>query len=211
MNSPEDATKKYSLGRPETHVWRYFNKNVTGSRGHYTATCNYCERSWARGKPEELQNHLASECNKCPGTIRDEFIEIVSNQTFKERKKKKRMNDQSHISDYMESTRLNDGKRNSINQALGRFFVTCSIPFAVVEHPFFVEFCKQLKPAYDPPGRTSLSNTILNSENARITIKINKELQKEENITIGKYFWLIKIFLLMQRSITYFCIDYFSC
>nr|CAG8622878.1 6186_t:CDS:2 [Entrophospora candida] len=43
---------------------------------------------------------------------------------------------------------------------------------------------QQLKPAYDPPSHTSVSNTILNSENAQITIKINEELQKEENITI---------------------------
>jgi len=192
MNSSEDdvststfITKKSSSGRPEMQVWNHFNKTVSSSRGHYAATCNYCEKIWARGKPDELQNHLASECDKCPGTICDEFIEIVSNQVLKNKNKNK---NQSHIGDYMESTRLSDNKRNSINQALGRFFVTCSIPFAVVEHPFFVEFCKQLKPAYDPPSHTSLSNTILNSENARITIKINEELQKEENITIGKYF-----------------------
>ncbi|CAH1765297.1 10903_t:CDS:2 [Entrophospora sp. SA101] len=134
MNSSEDdvststfITRKSSSGRPEMQVWNHFNKTVSSSRGHYAATCNYCEKIWARGKPDELQNHLASECD---------------------------------------NTRLNDNKRNSINQALGRFFITCSIPFAVVEHPFFVEFCKQLKPAYDPPSHTSISNTILNSENA---------------------------------------------
>jgi hypothetical protein len=96
------TTKKSSLWRPETQVWNHFNKNVSSSRGHYTATCNYCEKSWTRGKPEDLQNHLASECNECPGIICDEFVEIVSNRTLRERKKK--INNQSHISEYLEST-----------------------------------------------------------------------------------------------------------
>nr|CAG8592574.1 13176_t:CDS:2 [Entrophospora candida] len=144
MNSSEDGvststfiTRKSSSGRPEMQVWNHFNKTISSSRGHYAATCNYCEKIWARGKPDELQNHLASECDKCPETICDEFIEIISNWT----------------------TRLNDNKQNNINQ--------------------------QLEPANDSPSCTSISNTILNPENAQITIKINEELQKEENITIG--------------------------
>ena len=107
MNSSEDdvststfITKKTSSGRPEMQMWNHFNKTVSSSRGHYAATCNYCEKIWTRGKPDELQNHLASECDKCPGTICDQFIEIVSNKVLKEKNKNK---NQSHIGDYMES------------------------------------------------------------------------------------------------------------
>ena len=85
----------------------------------------------------------------------------------------------------MESTKLSDTRRNNINIALGRFFVTCSIPFAVADHPFFIEFCKQLRPAYEPPSHTTISNNIFHSEAATITIKILKELRNEENITIA--------------------------
>ncbi|CAJ0858867.1 8708_t:CDS:2 [Entrophospora sp. SA101] len=69
MNSSEDdvststfITRKSSSGRPEMQVWNHFNKTVSSSRGHYAATCNYCEKIWARGKPDELQNHLATLC-----------------------------------------------------------------------------------------------------------------------------------------------------
>ena len=80
----------------------------------------------------------------------------------------------------MESIKLTDARRDSINAALGRFFVTCSIPFSVADYPFFIEFCKQLRPAYDPPCRTTISTNILHSEAALITLQIQRELQAEE-------------------------------
>ena len=83
---------------------------------------------------------------------------------------------QRALSEFMESTKLTDARRDAINAALGRFFVTCSIPFAVADHPFFIEFCKQLRPAYDPPCRTTISTNILYLEAAKITLKIQKEL-----------------------------------
>ena len=125
-------------------------------------------------------------------------MEIVANRTVENKKKKIGSNiskkikidpKQSGLSDFMESTKLTDSRRDAINAALGKFFVTCAIPFAVADHPFFIEFCKQLRPAYDPPCRTTISTNIIHSEAATITIKIQKELQLAENITIAMDGW----------------------
>jgi hypothetical protein len=94
----------------------------------------------------------------------------------KNKKKIKLDSKQSPLSNFIESTKLTDTRWNSINEALGKFFVTCSIPFAIADHPFFIEFCKQLRPAYDTPCRTTLLTNILHSEATRITLQIQKEL-----------------------------------
>jgi len=194
-NQTVSSSSKNTAGRPEAIAWQHFHKKaIDTSRGHFTATCHHCEKQYQRGKPTILEDHLASECVFCPIKVRNEFLEIVANRTVESKKKpakKKTKIDpkQSALSNFMESTKLTDARRNAINAALGRFFVTCAIPFAVADHPFFIEFCKQLRPAYDPPCRTTISTNILHSEAAAITIKIQKELQAEENITIALDGW----------------------
>ena len=189
-NQTASSSSKNATGRPESIVWNHFHKRpIDTSCGHYFAVYYYCEKEYSRGKSNFLENHLASECVFCSNDVRNEFLEIVANRTVENKKKtnKKVKVDpkQSALSDFMESTKLSDSRRDAINIALGKIFVTCAIPFAVADHPFFIEFCKQLCPAYDPPCHTTISTNILHLEAATITIKIQKELQLEENITIA--------------------------
>ena len=205
-NETVSSSSKSNSGRPESLVWNHFYKTAKPeSRGHFSATCHYCENEWSRGKPDILEDHLATECVYCPDNIRSDYLEIVAKRTVtinKGKEKvltstvKKRKSEsslpqlkQTGLGNFLESTKLSDTRRNNINTALGRFFVTCSIPFAVADHHFFIEFCKQLRPAYEPPSRTTISNNILHAEAATITIKILKELQNEENITIALDGW----------------------
>jgi hypothetical protein len=194
-NQTVSSTSKSSVGRLQSSVWNHFyKKEIVGSRGHFQATCHYCEKKWTRGKPDILEDHLASECIYCSNEVRNEYLEVVASRKVENSKKKtskkiKIDTKQSPLSDFLESTKLTDARRDSINAALGRFFVTCSIPFSVADHPFFIEFCKQLRPAYDPPCRTTISTNILHSEAATITLQIQRELQAEENITIALDGW----------------------
>lgn len=187
-----ETSKKKSTGRPEMTVWSHFNKINTNSRGHYSAVCNFCNVSWLRGQPDTLEDHLATECQHCSENVREEYLTIVANRTVEKTSSRKRQKkNQTQLNEFVESTTLSNQRYNDINKALGKFIVTCSIPFSTVEHPFFIEFCKQLRPAYNPPTRNTLSNNILNSENAQIILKIQEEIQNEENITIGKIFNII--------------------
>ena len=62
----------------------------------------------------------------------------------------------------------------------------CNIPFSTIENPWFIDLIKSLQPGYDLPSRRILSGSLLEAEVARINIKINNELDKENNFTIGK-------------------------
>jgi hypothetical protein len=44
-------------------------------------------------------------------------------------------------------------KQDLIDQSLLKVFVSCGIPFAVVEHPFFMELFKRLCSSYILPSR----------------------------------------------------------
>ncbi|CAJ0893604.1 316_t:CDS:1, partial [Entrophospora sp. SA101] len=54
------------------------------------------------------------------------------------------------------------------------------------ENPFFIEFVNQLKPAYKLPSRFKLSKDFINEEVANVNVKVELELKRQNNITLGK-------------------------
>ena len=60
---------KHPGGRPADPVWEHFEKAPISSSGHFSARCNYCNMFMSRGRPSELQIHLAKNCQKCPNDI----------------------------------------------------------------------------------------------------------------------------------------------
>jgi hypothetical protein len=88
---------------------------------------------------------------------------------------------------------LSENKIASIDRALIRAFVCCSIPFSVIDSPFFCELLYQLRPNYNPPFRKVLSENHLNQEISRVNKVVKKELELSENLTLGNYFNLFCI------------------
>jgi hypothetical protein len=74
-----------------------------------------------------------------------------------------------------------------VDQALIRWFVCSGIPFVAVDSPFFIDFTKSLCYGYNPPHRTTLSGSMLNSEIANITLKIYNTLKNSINLTLCMY------------------------
>ena len=58
-NNQELAT---GTGCPVSDVWLHFIKGREKVKGHYSASCKYCPKTWNRGTPFKLKAHLASEC-----------------------------------------------------------------------------------------------------------------------------------------------------
>jgi hypothetical protein len=54
-----------------------------------------------------------------------------------------------------------------------------------VEHPFFVNFIKELNAGYNPPTREVLANQLLERELAQVNHRIKSELEGETNLTLG--------------------------
>ncbi|CAJ0842179.1 15876_t:CDS:2 [Entrophospora sp. SA101] len=82
----------------------------------------------------------------------------------------------------------NAPKISRANQAIVCFFVCCGIPFSVADSPFFRDFTKTLCNGYEPPKHTTLSNHLLDSEIANITLKIEKEVRDSKNLTLASCF-----------------------
>jgi hypothetical protein len=54
-------------------------KNAISTSGHFSAKCNYCTTFMLRGRPHELQVHLAKDCKKCPNNIQLKYLTKIVN------------------------------------------------------------------------------------------------------------------------------------
>lgn len=166
----------------------------------------YCSYHRKKAYVHELQAHLANDCTKCPGEIRNCYLNLLSendneissrsrmscdsNSTGSKRKRVENGNPRG-IENYFDSIELPESRIQIINKALVRAFVCSGISFSVVDNPFFKEFLYQLRSNYSPPTRQLLSGQLLNKEIARINVAINEELENSEHLTIGKYIFIL--------------------
>ncbi|CAG8717683.1 22_t:CDS:2, partial [Racocetra fulgida] len=57
----KDARPKHPGGRPPDPVWDHFFAIPLKSPGHFAAKCKYCSTQFNRGRPNQLEIHLAKE------------------------------------------------------------------------------------------------------------------------------------------------------
>lgn len=62
---------------------------------------------------------------------------------------------------FLDSMTIDQKKR--IDTALGKFFFGCNIPFNVINSKYFTNFMHELRPAYKPPCRQTLSGSLLDA------------------------------------------------
>src|ERR1041384_5670185 len=90
------------------------------SRGHYSATCSYCNFSWKHGKPQILREHLANYCKKYSQDVSLYYanivgkkigestnVENISSDSESElpNKKKQKLNEQTSISSFYKNNK----------------------------------------------------------------------------------------------------------
>ena len=188
-------------GRPFTNVWDHMKKGAKQSQGHYSANCNYCSHYWKHGKPKILREHLANHCKKCPKDIVSLYASIVGNEKGKEDLEEEssssseidepptKKSKQTSVSNFFDKKKLEKGKTDEIDRTLTKAFVMANIPFSTIKNPWFLDLIKTLQSAYDASSRRVLDGSLLQAELARTNIKIENELNREENFTIGKNFY----------------------
>jgi hypothetical protein len=192
----DSSNKRKLCGRPQSEVWKHYEKKPLKSAGHFSAKCNYCKKFWARGHPNELESHLANNCRESPEFVRSFYLDFVASQDFGEeedtavllsenKKKRKVQAEQREITDWFDHDDISPQKAASITCALVRAFTSCGISFSIIENPFFIEFLYKMRPGYVPPSHELLSGRLLDQETARINKKINKVIEASENLTLG--------------------------
>jgi hypothetical protein len=196
---PPDKKKSFKIGRRFSNIWKYFKVGDEVGRGHYQATCIFCNKFWRRGKPKRMTAHICNNCPKVNSEIRrailgefvKEYGDIPSNESDDdvetERTNIKRPRLANTLDNFFDSINLPKGRKKIIDHAVLRAFVMCGIPFSAIENPFFIELLKQLNAPYNPPSSETLSGTFLDVEVARINLRIEEELEKSKNLTLSMY------------------------
>lgn len=195
----EKKKKRTGGGRPKSLVWgTHAIQGMKVSEGHYEATCSYCKCFWKKGSPQDLEAHFANGCSKIPADTRQFFLNRLAEKAEgnvtnldKVTAKKRKLNDggsaQTRISEFNESTKLSDDRIHEINRACVKAFVVCGIPWHTIENPFFIEFLKTLRPAFNPPSKETLSGKLLSQETAVVNQRVIKQMKSSTNLTLCKY------------------------
>ena len=194
FNNNTPTTLKKNGRCPKKPIWRFFEQGDEVDKGHYVATCLACNQTFRPGRTAIMEKHIINNCNKVDHSIREavkymvEMREEPSNSTSTKRKSSQIENDQTTLANFYESSELGSGRKGVIDVALIKAFVCCGLPWSLIEHPFFIELLKQLRPNYNLPDRKTLVNTLLTEEILRVSVKCYNLLDKEDYLTLGKNF-----------------------
>ena len=135
---------------------------------------------------------MALYCLSISQDIKLEYLELLASDNSSKKTKNNNSSDNKLLTNFYDSTtEIEISKKNRIDQALIRFFICCGILFSIVNHPYFIDFVQSLCFNYKLPDRITLSSTFLNQEIFTVLIKINKELEFENNLTLGNFIILI--------------------
>ncbi|CAG8838593.1 38207_t:CDS:2, partial [Gigaspora margarita] len=144
------ANKKTIDGCSLKPIWKFYNRGQQlDSSGHYEAICKACEKLFLPGKPLLIEKHIISNCAYISKEVKEAVIYIVeSHKKTSSISRTKHSSEQISLDEFLESIVIPDTCIESINRALIKAFVCCGLPWRLIEHPFFIEFLKQLHPAY---------------------------------------------------------------
>lgn len=193
IDTPDNETppkSKNKGGKPGWFGWdKYAKKLNEVGPSRWSAECLSCHIIWPKGSPQDIEIHLAFECQKAESSVRDIFLQRLAAKTINQDSTetnihKKRKNDdgtrQRKITEF-------ENTEDQTNHALVKAFVVCGIPWHIIENPFFIEFLKTLKSSYLPPSRKILSGRLLAQEAAIVNQQVIKDLKNQKNLTLCKY------------------------
>lgn len=180
------SSKKNKGGRPFNDIWEDIDRGKSIGSGKFAASCKYCNTQWTWGEISKLEEHLSNHCQGAPAAVvRKYMTRVIERQDKLSKKRKASECDQWNIDEYHDYTELPESRITRINHALVKFFIACRISFRVVEHPFFINFIKELNAGYKLPTRETLSIQLLERELAQVNTRIKSKIEKETNLTLG--------------------------
>ncbi|CAG8716319.1 5242_t:CDS:2, partial [Gigaspora margarita] len=171
--------------------------------GHWEGTCDYCETFYPCAKPQNLQAHLANFCKKVPEEWRHHFNYIIVNNlediptdepfssAILSLVKQKKIAKQPELTNWYDSTKIEASKQLLIDEAIILAFIMCSIPFHIINNPFFINALNLLNPSYSIPSREVLLGRLLDIEVAKVISKVDKILEHTNNLSIDKILAII--------------------
>jgi hypothetical protein len=132
--------------------------------------------------PDDVSSYYAKIVGKSLGEEETEG-ESTDDEDFPNKKQKVRQTD---IKSFYGGSKLEKGRSDELDRVITKAYIMCNIPFSTIDNPWFIEMIKALQPGYDPPSRRVLGGTLLEAELSRVNTRVNNELDKQSNFTIGR-------------------------
>jgi hypothetical protein len=162
-----------SIGRQFTGIWKQFSLGEEVSRGIYKGKCIHCDKEFNRAKPTKTRAHIAHNCPKCPESIKRYYNYLIANNLFDDPKVEDYtipIEAHSEIKSFkttskkknFKSAKLTEFHKIEIDEALIAAFISCGLPFNIIENPFFINLLKVLCSEYDLPSREVLAGMKFN-------------------------------------------------
>ena len=141
-------------------------------------------------QPIEMQGHIIINYSRVLHEIKTIFLEKIKNNgcfRYKNKNKINKIDNQLKIDEKFESIKINPVKIEMADHVIVKFFACCSIPFYIVDNPFFIDLLYTLCSRYNSSCKQILSEDMLNSEISYVIIEVNLKLSGEEFFTLGWY------------------------
>lgn len=181
-------------GRKLDNIWIHYNKiNLNTSSGtSLKAECKKC-----RYQLSALVARMKRHHEKCAKSIDSEVDEIepFSSPTASTSKSTcsvlevndvidlalpvppKKVKSNVSLSNFIIKTTKEE--KIVLDEMCARFIYATNLPFRVVDHKEFKQFCEKLRPGYTPPDRKTVGNHLLEKVNDDLEIQSSKQLEKE--------------------------------
>jgi hypothetical protein len=85
--------------------------------------------------------------------------------------------------------RMTPKEQSSLEQSFARAVYATGSPFTMVENTHWINFFKQLRPAFHLPTRKKLSNSLLDDESERVSNDVRSLLQNSDDIALVTDGW----------------------
>src|SRR5688572_26337258 len=148
-NENETHTKP---GRPQSGIWKHFDRGESKGDGHWEGTCQYCKKFYPCAKPNSLRAHIANNCENVPEEWRRHYNYILVNN-LNDIPTDEPLNESNIVLAQkwkkvtkvtVNQSELTTIDASVIDEAITLAFIMCGIPFRVISNPFFVNALKIL-------------------------------------------------------------------
>lgn len=85
--------------------------------------------------------------------------------------------------------RMTPNEQSNLEQSFARALYATGSPFSMVENTHWINFFKQLRPAFHLPTRKKLSNSLLADESERVSSNVRSLLQNSDGIALVTDGW----------------------
>lgn len=196
------------MPRPKNPVWKFFHTSEErkNEKQHYVATCKFCDPPFViDGQPQRMIKHLLEHCKNVPEHVKAELSSFKNttnaplplSQPLKDtqdrllQKLNNRLNKKQKTQTKMENyaDKCSKEEQKEIDQYLARAIFGGGLPLSLVEDEYFIAFCKKLRPAYELPSRSKLSNDLLNNTYKDVTESVSQHVKKTNLVCITSDGW----------------------